>query len=56
MPYEHWDANILVVAVTLLVVGAIRFMAGAMALTGFVKITCSASLFTCLEMTPFWRK
>jgi len=36
-------------------VGAIRFMAGTMALTGFVMITWSAS-FTYLEMARFWRK
>jgi Ion channel len=36
-------------------VGPIRFMAGTMALTGFVLITWSAS-FTYLEMTRFWRR
>ena len=36
-------------------VGPIRFMAGTMALTGFVMITWSAS-FTYLEMARFWRK
>jgi len=36
-------------------VGAIRFLAGTVALTGFVMITWSAS-FTYLEMTKFWRK
>jgi len=36
-------------------VGPIRFMAGTMALAGFVLLTWSAS-FTYLEMTRFWRK
>jgi len=36
-------------------VGAIRFMAGTLALTGFVMLTWSAS-FTYLEMARFWRK
>jgi hypothetical protein len=36
-------------------VGAIRFLAGTVALTGFVMITWSAS-FTYLEMTKFWRR
>jgi hypothetical protein len=35
-------------------VGAIRFLAGTEALTGFVLITWSAS-FTYLEMEKFWR-
>jgi hypothetical protein len=34
--------------------GAIRFMAGTEALTGFLLITWSAS-FTFLEMQRFWR-
>ncbi len=36
-------------------VGPIRFLAGTMALTGFVLITWSAS-FTYLEMERFWRR
>ena len=36
-------------------VGAIRFLAGTEALTGFVLITWSAS-FTFLEMERFWRR
>jgi hypothetical protein len=36
-------------------VGPIRFMAGMIALTGFVMLTWSAS-FTYLEMTRFWRR
>jgi hypothetical protein len=36
-------------------VGPVRFMAGTMALTGFVMVTWSAS-FTYLEMARFWRK
>ena len=35
--------------------GPIRFIAGTVALTGFVMITWSAS-FTYLEMERFWRK
>jgi hypothetical protein len=36
-------------------VGAIRFLAGTCALTGFVMITWSAS-FLFLEMERFWRR
>ena len=36
-------------------VGPIRFLAGTLALTGFVLITWSAS-FTYLEMTRDWRE
>jgi len=36
-------------------VGPIRFLAGTIALTGFVLIACSAS-FTDLEMSRDWRE
>jgi hypothetical protein len=48
--------TLIVVACVVLIfaIGAIRFLAGTEALTGFVLVTWSAS-FTFVEMQRFWR-